>query len=575
MKRIVSYTAESILHRFGEKGLLVTISVIIGLICAILAVLLKESVHYGYEFVKELLDMPMGFLIPGIGALLSVIFLRYFVKDFMGHGIPDVLLSIVKKGGLLKGWDTFSRMVSSFFTVSAGGSAGLEGPIVFTGSAVGSNIATFFNLRENHRIILIGAGTAAAISAIFNAPLTGMVFALEVMLSEWTARTIIPTAIASIVATESSRLMVGNFIAFESPFASMHTTDLIAASVLGVITGLISVAFIRGLDVGEHFFQRFFKNPLLRAFIGGTIVGLLFLIVPKSLGDGHSVVKEIISGFSEEGIWVVLLLVIFKFFASISTLSSGGSGGIFAPGLFLGASVGLFFGRLINSLPPFLRFSSPESYALVGMAGLIAGILQAPLTGMFLVLEITNGYNFILPLILVSVISMIVSNIFEDGSIYTRHLIEENILERTGSDGRILSELDISEILETDCQVVDESTMLRDFIDVIKGSKRNQFIVTEQRTGKYIGIIFIHEVRQILFETDLYNIITVTELIKTGITPVKTGSSLKEIIDQFEQSNAFTLPVVDKESERYIGLISKATLFTKYRQELLVQSVKD
>ncbi|PID27161.1 MAG: chloride channel protein [Candidatus Cloacimonadota bacterium] len=574
MKRLLSSIAEKILHKYGDKGLLFFTSLIIGVLCAMLAVILKQSVHHAYHYLSEYISLPMGFLIPGVGAAISVFFLRKIVKDNMGHGIPDVLLSIVKKGGVLRGWDTFSRMISSFFTVSAGGSAGLEGPIVFTGSAAGSNLATFFNLTDKHRIILIGAGTAAGISAIFNAPLTGMVFALEVMLSEWTSITIIPTAIASITATEISRIMMGNSIAFTTNFTTMGTIDLFPVAILGVFTGFLSVLFIRGLEFGEHKFEKYFKNPILRSFIGGSFVGLLFLIVPKSLGEGHDVVSSLISGFEEKGIFVVFLLLLFKYLTSISTLSSGGSGGIFAPGLFIGAASGLLFGRIISRFSEYLHFSQPESYALVGMAGLIAGILQAPLTGMFLVLEITDGYSIVLPLILVSIISMITSSIFEQGSIYTRNLISKGDLERTGSDGRILSEIEITEMLELDCPVVKENTLLREFIDVVKTSKRNQFIVVDRKNNKYVGIILIHEVRSIIFETELYDFLTVTELIKTDIEPVKLGDSLKSIVQDFDSSSSFTLPVVD-ENGGYIGLISKATLFTKYRQELLVQSIRE
>lgn len=574
MRKVLSESAEKTLHKFGEKGLLIYISIIIGFAGSIAAVVLHYSVHTVFHKLEHYMQSWWGFIVPGAGAALAVIFLKYMVKDRGGHGIPSILYSVTRKGGILRKWDMLSRMVASFLTVASGGSAGLEGPIVFTGSAVGSNISTFFKLTEKHRIILIGAGTAAAISAIFNAPLTGMVFALEVILSEWTVLTIIPVAIASITATQISRLILGEAPAFKTFFEGMGPADLLLTIGLGIITGLISVLFARTLERGETVFEKLLKNPWVRALTGGILVGLIFKLAPQTLGEGHNVVQQMISGdlITKEPILILLMILGMKFIGSVFTLSSGGSGGIFAPSLFLGSTTGLCFGKLLNQFFPG-TFAGAQVFALTGMAGVIAGVLQAPLTGIFLITEISNGYGLILPLILVSIVSMLVSSIFENGSIYTKQLIKDNNLIRTGSDNRILAELELSDLLEKDCITVTEDTVLKEFIENIKQSKRNQFIVVAEDSEEYLGIIFLHEVRHILFETELYGMVTVGEMMKTDIEVITNGSPLNVIVDAFEKSSSFTLPVIDAESGKYLGLVSKATLFTKYRQELIVQTL--
>lgn len=572
MRKYLSSTAEFILHRFGESGLLLFMALVIGLAGGIFATVLKTAVHTTFKHIFPYFDKPWGFLIPGIGALLSVLFLRYLIKDKAGHGIPDVIHSITAKGGKMRVWDAISRMISSFLTVSAGGSAGLEGPIAFTGSGLGSNISTYFKLNDKLRTILIGAGASAGIGAMFNAPLAGMVFSLEILLEEWSSRTIIPTAIATIVSTKISRILMGDEVTFQAAFSGMQARDLVACFVLGICTGLVAVAFSRGMEKSEKLFKRSISNPLLRALLGGSLVGLMFMLSPKSLGEGYGVIQQMISGRLEFGIIFVLTLLGVKILVSIITLSSGGSGGIFAPSLFIGAATGLAFGRILHYWLPGLHFSSPEAFALVGMSGMIAGILQAPLTGMFLVQEITSGYDLILPLMLVSVVSMITNNIFEDGSIYTKHLKKNKKMSRTGSDGRILFELNLDEILETDCAIVPDNMLLKDFIEVFKQSNRNQYIVINGKTEKFAGVIYFQEIKEFLFETAMYGVVTTADMMKTDMEIVIYGEKLNLTIEKFEKSAAYTLPVIDPVSGKYLGLISKANLFTRYRQELIVQT---
>jgi CIC family chloride channel protein len=574
MRRLLSKSAEIILHKFGENGLLIYISILIGTAGGIVAVSLDFSVHLIFHKLFSYFNTFWGFIIPGLGAALSIIFLKYFVKDDQGHGIPGVLFSITRKGGIMRKRDMFSRFISALLTVAAGGSAGLEGPIVFTGSAMGSNLSTLFKLTEKHRIILIGSGTAAGISAIFNAPLTGIVFALEVMLSEWSVKTIIPTSIAAVTATQISRVLLGNTITFKVIFEGMNSVDLLLIILLGIITGFISVLFSRGLEMGESLFKKISSNQIIRALSGGILVGLIFKLTPETLGEGHDYIQQMISGDQSlhKGIFLLCTILILKYFGTIFTLSSGGSGGIFTPSLFLGASAGIIYGNILN-LFSLKTLASPHTYSLVGMAGVIAGVLQAPLTGIFLISEVTNGYNLILPLILVSIVSMIISSIFQDGSIYTKQLIKTRNLIRTGSDNRILAELDLQELLETDCTTVTENLILKDLIEEIKKSSRNQFIVISADSKKYLGIIYIHQIRHILFEHQLYNMITVSELMRTDIPIIKKDSSLNQIIPLFEQERYFTLPCIDPDNGQYLGLISKATLFSKYRQELIVQTL--
>lgn len=572
MRKFLSRTAEYILQHFGESGLLLSMAIVIGFAGGIFATVLKTAVHTTYHYIVPYFNHFWGFMIPGVGALLSVLFLQYLIKDKAGHGIPTVIHSITSKGGKMRKWDALSRMFSSFLTISTGGSAGLEGPIAFTGSALGSNISTFFKLNDKLRTILIGAGAAAGIGSMFNAPLAGMVFSLEILLEEWSARTIIPTAIATIVSTKFSRILMGDEVTFQADFPGMQARDLAVCFLLGITTGLVAVAFTRGMERSEKIFKKTIEKPLIRAFAGGSLVGIMFLLSPKSLGEGYGVIQQMISGKIEIGVLFILTLLAVKLLASIVTLSSGGSGGIFAPSLFLGAATGLAFGRILNYLFPSLHFSSPEAFALVGMSGLIAGILQAPLTGMFLVQEITSGYGLILPLMLVSVVSMITHSLFEEGSIYTKHLKKHKKMSRTGSDGRILFELNLDEILETDCAIVPDNMLLKDFIEVFKKSNRNQYIVIDNKTEKFAGVIYFMEIKEFLFESGMYGVVTTADMMKTDMEIVSYGEKLNVTIEKFEKTNAYILPVVDPSTGKYLGIISKANLFTRYRQELIVQT---
>ncbi|MDH5752365.1 MAG: chloride channel protein, partial [Deltaproteobacteria bacterium] len=379
------------------------LAVLVGLASGLSAVVLSLSVHWIISLFQSMQGNWWLILFPALGAGLSALFLNYILKDKSGHGVPELIRSVSFGGGHVPFDMIYSRLISSFLTVGSGGSAGLEGPIAVSGGAIGSSLGRLFRFNERRRTLLLGYGVAGAVAAIFNAPLTGTVFALEVILGEWTALSILPTIIAAVSATQFSRLVLGNQVAFSHHVVSFGTLDLLAVVVLGVCTGILGVLFQNGLRTVEKVSHKAVKSVWVRAALGGLLVGLAGFFMPSILHDGYLAIQGFLSGLPGASLLWVGGFILLKYLASCITLGSGGSGGVFAPSLVLGSGVGYGFGVSLKTLFPLAAWSLPSAFSLVGMAGMVAGLMHAPLTGMFLVLEITGGYEMVLPLMLVSV----------------------------------------------------------------------------------------------------------------------------------------------------------------------------
>jgi CIC family chloride channel protein len=464
---------------------------------------------------------------------------------------------------------SFSRLISSCLTIGSGGSAGPEAPIVMSGSAIGSNIARLLGLNDRQRVTLVGCGAAGAISAIFNAPIAGLIFAMEIILGEWAASNLIPIAIAAVAGTEISHLLQGKQIPFSHHHFNIGAVDIVACIGLAVFTALASIMLTRAIRTIHHQADGIQLPSWLKAAGGGCAVGLIGLYLPMVLGEGYHAIREMMEGRFAPGIGLVFLAVLAKIMATALTLGSGGSGGIFAPCLVIGSFAGLTYHRALAYLWPGVDWVQEGCFVLLGMAGLVSGILQAPLTGIFLIVEITGGYEVILPLIIVSAISTTICHYMEPASFYLRDLVEKGQLMRPGTDARVLADLEVHELLETDCITVHTDMLLRDFVDIVKQSRRNLFPV-EDHTGQFQGMIYMDDIRPYLFDPLMYDAVLVGQLMNPRVETVSPDDDVVEVLERMDAEGLFNMPVVA--NHRFRGMISKSTLLDQYRKELMVQT---
>ncbi len=569
--RMWRFPARWLIFRMDERLLMIFIAAAVGVCAGLAALLLNRSIEAIFEGLHHLRHHWWAIALPAAGAALSSLFLDKVMKEGAGHGIPEVIYSISRYGGLLRLRSSFSRLISSCLTIGTGGSAGPEAPVVMSGAAIGSNIAKFFSLNDRQRVTLVGCGAAGAIASIFNAPLAGMVFAIEVILGKWTAPNIIPIAIAAVAGTEISRTLNGNQIVFSNPGFSVTLIDIPACIGLAVLTAAISILLTRAMKSMHLSSNKFSRIPKsLRAALGGLAVGIVAIQFPVVLGEGYRSIQAMIGGIYEPGLFIVAVAVLAKVFATSFTLGWGGSGGIFAPCLVIGSLAGLSWHRLLIMLWPTAALTNEGGFALLGMAGMISGILQAPLTGLFLIVEITGGYDVILPLIIVSTISTTVCHYMEPASIYLKELVERGQLLRPGTDERVLADLSIHELIEKDCISVAQHMPLRDFIEIVKTSRRNYFPVEDEKNGHFLGLIHLDDIRPYLFNQGMYDAVFVAQIMNTDVDTVAPDDDLSKVLDHMDAHRLYSLPVVADNC--FVGMISKATLLDQYRKELMVQT---
>jgi len=558
------------LFRSDDRILMIVIGILVGLSSGIAAVALNRSLIAVLEWLHPLRHNWWAFGLPAIGAVLSSIFLNKIMNEGAGHGVPEVIYSVSRYGGLMRLRSTFSRLISSCLTIGSGGSAGPEAPVVMSGAAIGSNIGRFFSLNDRQRVTLVGCGAAGAISAIFNAPIAGMVFSIEIILGEWTALNIIPIAIASVAGTEVSRFLQGNRIPFAHRQFNIDLMDTLACIGLAVFCALASVLLTRMLRKMAAVSKKTPFPVWLRAGIGGAVVGIIGYFMPVVLGEGYHAIHTMIEGVYREGFAIVAFAMLAKVVATSFTLGWGGSGGIFAPSLVIGSFTGLAYHRALTWLWPSVSWVNEGCYALLGMAGLVSGMLQAPLTGIFLILEITGGYEVMLPLMVVSAISTTMCHSIEHTSFYMKDLVDSGHLLRPGTDERVLSDLSVQELIETDCIPVKQNMLLRDFIGIVKKSHRNHFPVEDEKTGNYLGMVHLDDIRPYLFNPGMYDAVLVGQIMNETGETVGPGDDLQEIISRMDRKGLFSMPVIS--NRRFIGMVSKATILDRYRKELMVQT---
>lgn len=514
-----------------------------------------------------------------MGMFLTMLLIRFFIKDDIGHGVTKVLLAISKNESRIKRHNTWSSVVASSLTIGFGGSVGAEAPIVYTGAAIGSNIANRLGLSYKHITILLGCGAAGAVAGIFKAPLAGILFTLEILLFNISMTSILPLLVSTVTATIVSFLLLGDAVVFSSTIENFNLSEIPFYIILGLLCGLFSLYFTRATLWLESRIKKI-EGPYRRWIISASLLGVLIFLFPPLFGEGYGSLTAILNKDIDSAIgpniygsllnseWFILLffiaIVFFKVMAMSFTNAGGGVGGTFGPTLFIGGVLGFVVSRFINLSG--IGVLPESNFALAGMAGLMAGVMQAPLTAIFLNAEISGGYTLLLPLIITSITSFFTIRNFEPYSIYTKRIAASGDLITHDSDKAVLTLMKIGDVLEKDFQTVDISGNLGDIVTIISTSKRNLIPVVD-KSGKYFGIVHLDNIREIMFEKEQYQIISVESLMSESPVVVLIDDKMDCVMNKFEDSGEWNLPVLSSEGN-YLGFVSKSQIFSAYRDQL-------
>ena len=563
-----------------DRQFIMVLSGIVGLLAGLGAVTIKNLVH----LIKTSLDSQLvstgSFYLylglPLLGLILVAAFVKYILRKKVDHGIPTVLYSISKRNGKIFPHNIFSSVIASSITVGFGGSVGLEGPTLATGAAMGSNLARLFGLNYRQVVLMLGCASAGAMAAIFKAPIAAVVFALEVIMINLTMTTIIPLLISSVTGAITSYLFLGqNTLYSFSNIESYNLSELPYFFLLGIFTGLASLYFIKMYINVAGIFEKI-KKWQIRLFLGGITLGVLIFLFPSLYGEGYESTNNalngnieylfensIFSGQDQQIFWVLgllLLVIIFKVIATSVTFGAGGIGGVFAPSLFIGASAGLFFGKLMNYFGANLN---EQNFSLVAMGGLISGVIHAPLTGIFLIAEITGGYALLLPLMITATISYATIRLFQSTSVYTYQLARRGELFTHHQDKTALSLMEVRSLIETKFSKVKPDDTLGDLVKVISKSDRNIFPVLDAEK-QFLGLVWVNDIRDIVFKPELYDSTYVRDLMFMPSPTVSPEDSMEVVASKFQHSSHYNLPVLDQ--GKYLGFVSRANVFSKYRK---------
>jgi len=561
------------------------LSFLVGLLSAISAAFLKNAIHYTRIFFTEGISRESGtwlfFIYPAVGILATFLFVKFVVKDNIGHGISRILYAISKKKSYLKGHNTWTSLVASTLTIGFGGSVGAEAPIVLTGSSIGSALGRFFRMNYRSITLLIGCGAAGAVSGIFKAPIAGIVFTLEILMLDLTMSSIVPLLISSVTAATVAYFLMGNTVLFTFDVKeSFLIKNIPWYIILGLSSGIISAYFTRMTLFLESSYEKI-KNEYIRLVSGLVVAGGLIYLFPPFFGEGYDTIIALINGnsgsladssvlgISGGGFFMTMIfmicLLLFKVIATSSTNSAGGVGGIFAPTLFLGGINGFLVAGLLNR---FTGLNLPDNrFVLVGMAGTMAAVMHAPLTAIFLIAEITGGYDLLIPLIITSTVAYITIRRFEDHSIYHVQLAKRGELITHDKNKAVLTLMDWRKDIETDLHKVRSEDTLGDLVKVISTSKRNIFPVVDEY-NILEGVVSLDDVREIMFNHDLYEETTMRDVMTIPPSYIDKKESIETVMETFRTTGAWNLPVMD--NGYYAGFISKARIYSTYR-ELLIQ----
>lgn len=579
-----------------EKQMVLFVSFLIGIFTALAAYLLKTLIH----FIQHILTSNfltqganyMYLIYPAVGILLAGLYVKYIVKDDISHGVTKILYAISQRKSFIKLHNVYTSIIASSITIGFGGSVGAEAPIVLTGSAIGSNLGRLFKVEQRYLMLLIGCGAAGAIAGIFKAPIAGLVFVVEVLMLDLTTFTVLPLLVTSVTAATISYMTMGT----TAMFSYAHTEDFILERIpyvilLGIFCGIVSLYFTRAMNKIEDVFRKL--TYWQKYALGATILSVLIFLMPPLYGEGYDTINALIGGsknysalldnsifFSfKDHRWAIVLfmggVLLMKVFASSSTNGAGGTGGIFAPSLFLGCIAGFIFSFAVNhsDFHTYAPILPEENFALMGMAGVMAGVMHAPLTGTFLIAELTGGYELLLPLMIVSICSYAFMKVFEPHSIYSMRLAKKGELITHHKDKAVLTLMDIEKLIETNFQTVNPEMTLGDMVKVISRSSRNVFPVVDEK-NRFLGILLIDNIRNIMFRPELYSRFKISRVMTSPPAIIVVGMTMEKIMRLFDETKAWNLPVVD-ENDVYLGFISKSNILDVYREVLAENFVEE
>ena len=571
-----------------EKTFVVLLALIVGITSGLAAVLLKTLIGLIAGWLTSRFSSEGGNLLylvfPAIGILLASTYVYYVAREPISHGVTRVLYALALKQSRLKIHNMYSSLLASSATIGFGGSVGAEGPIVFTGAAIGSNLGQALRLRPQVLAMLMACGAAAGIAGIFKAPIAGVLFTIEVLMLDMTAGAAIPLIAASVAGATVAYVFTGyNVEFFFSQSEPFYASRIPYVLLLGVFCGFVSLYFINLIDRIEARFKKL-RNRWVRFAVGGITLSILIFLMPPLYGEGYEGITRLINGdvtgifnnslfysFRDNTVAVLLFLFAlgaFKVFATAATNGGGGVGGTFAPSLFVGVMAGVFFAYLFNHLGilnPDMPLSI-KNFALMGMAGVMAGVMHAPMMAIFLTAEMTGGYELFLPLLIVSATSYAISRIFTPYGIYSRRLAKRGQLLTHQKDRSVLTLLKMDSVIEKDFSIVHPDMSLKDVVDIIAKSHRNLFPVTND-DGKLIGVVLLDDIRNIMFRPDLYRRINVERFMSRPPAKIVVGTPMEHVMKTFDDTSAWNLPVVDEEG-KYVGFVSKSKIFNSYRQVL-------
>lgn len=570
-----------------EKQFILILSFLVGIFTAITALILKMLIHWIQNFLTDNFDTTeanyLYLVYPVVGIFLAGLFVRHIVKDDISHGVTKILYAISRRQGRIKRHNTWSSVIASSITIGFGGSVGAEAPIVLTGSAIGSNLGSIFKMEHRTLMLLVGCGAAGAIAGIFKAPIAGLVFTLEVLMIDLTMTSLLPLLISAVTAATVSYITTGTEALFkfhlDQPFEMERIPYVI---MLGIFCGLVSLYFTRAMNSVEGLFGKL-KSPYQKLALGGAMLSILIFLFPPLYGEGYDTIELLLNGTSNADwdtvmnnslfyghgnllLLYLMLIILFKVFASSATNGGGGCGGIFAPSLYLGCIAGFVFAFFSNKFD-FSYYLPEKNFALMGMAGVMSGVMHAPLTGVFLIAELTGGYDLFLPLMIVAASSYLTIIVFEPHSIYSMRLAKKGELITHHKDKAVLTLMKMENVVEKNFVAVHPEMDLGELVKAISASRRNIFPVTDQG-GILLGIVILDDIRNIMFRQELYHRFTVGKLMTTLPARLYDTDSMEQVMRTFDDTQAWNLPVVDKEGH-YLGFVSKSKIFNSYRQVLV------
>lgn len=587
--KLINFLTEWLKGDHTERQIVLMISLMVGVCTGLTAFVLKWLI----EEVKTLLisglaveNMNLLYLVfPAVGILLSLLFVNYIVRGDISHGVTKILYAMSRGRSRIKSHNRWSSVIASAITIGMGGSVGAEAPIVLTGAAWGSDLGKRFHLPPKTLMLLVGCGAAGAVSGVFKAPIAGLVFVLEVLMLDLSFSSLLPLLVTSITSVCVSYAFYGTEPLFDFSLNKAFSIDIIPGCiVLGIACGLVSLYFTRAMNWFEGIFARIQKKRY-KFLLGAVVLGVLIYFFPVMYGEGYDVINQLINEAPEKEIMhntifygnesnlliYLGLVLLLKVFATTATNGGGGCGGVFAPSLFLGCIAGFIFANLWDMGFGLTMgdscYVSPKNCGLYGMAGLMSGVMHAPLTGIFLIAELTGGYDLFVPLMIVSAVSYLTINLFEPHSIYAMRLARKGQLLTHDKDNAILTVLNLESLIERDYQPITVDMPFNKFVSTIAKSHRNIFPVVAS-SGKLLGVVSLDSVRLYIFRPELYRQYTAGQFMKDPPAVLLVNDSPKVAIEKFKETKAWNLPVVDEE-HHYLGFVSRSGLFTSYRETLI------